>query len=135
MLLEIPAIEQHFSSHQEQVLRETKSYTYDVRWGFNAYVTCGNFTISGKVRSSVTLESMQAIKEILDEYPKTFSQLDLKTTKGYLIKSNACGFETATAKLKFLENINRQGWKPDYVTEREAIVNSMTVHEIRKIAA
>jgi zinc protease len=78
---------------------------------------------------------MQAIKEILDEYPKTFSQLDLKTTEEHLIKSNARGFETATAKLKFLENINRQEWKPDDVTEREAIVNSMTVHEIRKIAA
>ena len=87
--------------------------------------------IASGVRSNVTLESAQLIKSILHSYPKTFSDADLETTKGFLIKSNARAFETAEAKLKMLDNIGKYGWKYDYVKEREQIVKGMTVEQIR----
>ena len=70
------------------------------------------------------------MKSILQEYPKTFSEKDLETTKGFLIKSNARAFETADAKLNMLENIGKYGWKYDYVKGREQIVRGMTVQQI-----
>src|SRR4029079_997728 len=92
------------------------------------------FTIASGVRTNVTLESAQLIKSILEDYPKNYSDVDLATTKSFLIKSNARAFETAGAKLNMLENISKYGWKYDYVKDREAIVKGMTVEKIKGLS-
>lgn len=124
-----------FASQLTQQLREGKGYTYGINSGFGGSRTAGPFTVSSGVRSNVTLESTQLIKEILQNYGKNFSDADLETTKSFLIKSNARAFETAGAKLGMLDNISRYGWKPDYIKEREAIVKAMTVARIRELSA
>lgn len=124
-----------FASQLTQQLREGKGYTYGINSGFGGTRTAGPFTISSGVRSNVTLESTQLIKDILQNYGKNYSDADLETTKSFLIKSNARAFETAGAKLNMLDNISKYGWKPDYVKEREAIVNAMTVARIRELSA
>lgn len=124
-----------FASQLTQELREGKGYTYGIGSGFGGSRTPGPFTISSGVRSNVTLESTQLIKDILQNYGKNFSAGDLETTKSFLIKSNARAFETAGAKLDLLDNISYYGWKPDYVKEREAIVRSMTIERIRELSA
>lgn len=123
-----------FASRLTQELRESKGYTYGVRSGFSGSTAKGAFTISSGVRSNVTLESAQAIKQILEEYPKTFSDKDLATTKSFLIKSNARAFETSRAKLNMLSNMSEYGWESDYVKDREAIVNKMTKAQIKTLA-
>lgn len=123
-----------FASQLTQQLREGKGYTYGIRSGFEGTRSPGAFAISSGVRSNVTLESLQLIKEILDDYGKNYSAGDLDTTKSFLIKSNARAFETAFAKLNMLENISKFGWKYDYVKEREKIVNEMSVEKIRSLA-
>jgi zinc protease len=124
-----------FASQLTQQLREGKGYTYGINSGFGGTRTAGPFTVSSGVRSNVTLESTQLIKDILQNYGKNYSDADLETTKSFLIKSNARAFETAGAKLNMLDNISKYGWKPDYVKEREAIVKAMTVARIRELAA
>ncbi len=124
-----------FASRLTQQLRETKGYTYGINSGFSGTKTAGPFTIQSGIRSNVTLEATQLIKSILKEYPATFTDTDLETTKSFLIKSNARAFETAGAKLNMLENIGKYGWKYDYVKEREQIVKSMTVKQISDLAA
>ncbi len=124
-----------FASQLTQQLREGKGYTYGIRSGFSGSSIPGTFQISSGVRTNVTLESLQLVKEILDDYGKNYSDKDLETTKGFLIKSNARAFETAGAKLNMLENISSYGWKPDYVTGREEIVRGMTVEKIRELSA
>lgn len=123
-----------FASRLTQELRESKGYTYGIRSGFSGSTAKGVFTISSGVRSNVTLESAQAIKQILEEYPKTFSDKDLATTKSFLIKSNARAFETSRAKLNMLSNMSEYGWESDYVKDREAIVNKMTKAQIKTLA-
>lgn len=123
-----------FASRLTQELRESKGYTYGIRSGFSGSTAKGAFTISSGVRSNVTLESAQAIKQILEEYPKTFSDKDLATTKSFLIKSNARAFETSRAKLNMLSNMSDYGWESDYVKDREAIVNKMTKAQIKTLA-
>lgn len=124
-----------FASQLTQQLREGKGYTYGIGSGFSGTKIPGTFTISSGVRSNVTLESVQLVKSILEDYGKNYSALDLETTKGFLIKSNARAFETAGAKLGMLNNISKYGWKPDYVKEREKIVKSITVAEIKALSA
>lgn len=124
-----------FASQLTQQLREGKGYTYGINSSFAGTETAGPFTIGSGVRANVTLESLQLIKSILADYGKNFSDADLATTKGFLIKSNARAFETSGAKLGMLDNISSYGWKPDYVKQREQIVTGMTVQQIKDISA
>lgn len=123
-----------FASRLTQQLREGKGYTYGINSNFSGSKSTGDFTIAGSVRSNVTLESVQLLQQLLQDYAPTYSAADLETTKSFLIKSDARAFETAAAKLAMLENISKYGWTPNYVQEREQIVKSMTVPQIQALA-
>ncbi|HMS41988.1 MAG TPA: insulinase family protein, partial [Pyrinomonadaceae bacterium] len=124
-----------FASQLTQELRETKGYTYGINSGFSGTISPGAFTIASGVRTNVTLESAQLVKEILQNYGKNYNENDLSTTKSFLIKSNARAFETAFAKLGLLENISKYGFKYSYVKDREEIVKAMTVEQIKGLSA
>jgi zinc protease len=123
-----------FASRLTQELREGKGYTYGIRSGFSGTKSIGDFSISSGVRTNVTLESTQLIKKILQDFTVTYSDADLETTKSFLIKSNARAFETASAKLGMLDNISKYGWTANYVKEREKIVKTMTVDQIKTLS-
>jgi len=124
-----------FASRFTQTLREGKGYTYGINSGFSGSDSPGAFTISTGVRSNVTFESLQLIKKILDDFGRTYTDQDMATTKSFLTKSTARAFETSGAKLGMLNNISEYGWKPSYVKDRQEIVKSMTVDDIRRLAA
>lgn len=123
-----------FASRLTQELREGKGYTYGIRSGFSGSDIAGPFTISSGVRTNVTYESAALVKQILEEYPDTFTDEDLENTKSYLIKSSARQFETSGAKLNMLENISSYSWSPDYVRERQETVRSISKEEIQNMA-
>ncbi|MGY2134931.1 M16 family metallopeptidase [Hymenobacter sp. HD11105] len=123
-----------FASQLTQQLREGKGYTYGINSSFSGTKSPGAFVIGSSVRTNVTLESAQLIKSILQAYPKNYSEKELETTKGFLIKSNARAFETAGAKLTMLENISKYGWKYDYVKDRERTVKAMTVAQVQDLS-
>ena len=123
-----------FASQLMQQLREGKGYTYGVRSNFGGSTIQGPFTIQSNVRSNVTYESTALIKEILNNYGKNYSQDDLEVSKSFLIKSNARAFETARAKLGMLQNIASYNLPVDYAKQREAIVEAMTVEDIKALA-
>ena len=123
-----------FASRLTQELREGKGYTYGIRSGFYGTKAKGDFTISSSVRSNVTLESAHVVKKILEDYPSTFSDKDLETTKSFLIKSNARAFETTGAKLRMLSDMSSYGWKSEYVKNQENVVNTMTKERIKELA-
>ena len=124
-----------FASRLTQELREGKGYTYGIGSGFNGTDISGTFGIFSGVRSNITYEAIALIKDILEKYPDTFTDKDLETTKGFLLKSNARAFETLGAKLNVLQNIGDYNWNSDYVKQREAIVNAMTIDEIKRLAS
>ena len=123
-----------FASQLTQELREGKGYTYGIGSNFEGTSIPGPFTIRSGVRSNVTYESTALIKEILSNYGKNFSQEDLEVSKSFLIKSNARAFETSRAKLGMLENIADYDLDVDYAKEREAIVQAMTVEDVKTLA-
>lgn len=123
-----------FASQLTQQLREGKGYTYGIRSSFRGTKEKGPFMISSGVRSNITLEASQLVKQILENYAKNYNEKDLATTKGFLIKSNARAFETMRAKLRMLENISTYNLSPDYVKDREKIVSEMTIPRIKELA-
>ncbi len=123
-----------FASRLTQQLREGKGYTYGINSNFSGTNSAGPFTIASGVRSNVTLESTQLVKQILQDYPATYSAADLETTRNFLVKSNARAFETAGAKLGMLDNISKYGWRADYVKDRERIVKAMTLPQVQALS-
>ena len=123
-----------FASQLTQQLREGKGYTYGIGSSFSGTHAVGPFTIASGVRSNVTYESSQLIKDIVQDFAKNYSPDDLAITKSFLTKSNARAFETAGAKLNLLDNIMKYNWSPNYILEREKIVKEMTVEKIRSLA-
>ncbi|MES2893334.1 MAG: pitrilysin family protein [Bacteroidota bacterium] len=123
-----------FASQLTQQLREGKGYTYGINSGFAGTKSAGPFTISSSVRTNVTLESAQLVKDILKQYGTNYSDKDLETTKSFLVKSIARTFETGGSKLGMLENISKYGWKPNYVQERVMVVNNMTIENVRELS-
>ena len=74
-----------FASDLTQVLREGKGYTYGVGSSFQGGHYPGPFSIGTSVRSNVTLESMEIIRDMLETYGPTFDEEDLAATQGFLL--------------------------------------------------
>lgn len=123
-----------FASQLTQKLRESKGYTYGIFSSFFGTKDPGPFKVFSQIRSNVTLESAELIKEIIGNYAKNYSQQDLTTSKSFLIKSNARAFETANAKLGLLHNISKYDWPLDYVKQREQTVKNITVDNVKALA-
>ncbi len=124
-----------FASDLTQVLREGKGYTYGIGSGFSGTEFPGPFRISSGVRSNVTFESLELIKDIVERHGPEFDQKDLDATQGFLLKSNARAFETLGAKVGMLADISGYGFPTDYVLQREAIVRGMTIERIQELTA
>jgi len=123
-----------FASRLTQELREGKGYTYGISSFFSGSHAVGPFTIASGVRSNVTYESSQLVKDIVEKFGNSYTEADLVTTKSFLTKSNTRAFETAGAKLNLLDNVTKYNWSPDYVLQREKIVKNMTVEKIRSLS-
>jgi zinc protease len=123
-----------FASDLMQVLREGKGYTYGIGSFFRGTQYPGPFAISSGVRSNVTLESLELIKDIVERHGPEFDEEDLAVTQGFLIKNNAGAFETLNSKLGILSAMSSYGFDADYVLQREAIVREMTIERIRELA-
>ncbi|MFV8333767.1 M16 family metallopeptidase [Flavobacterium sp. GSP14] len=123
-----------FASQLTQQLREGKGYTYGISSSFSGSRNKGPFTIASGVRSNVTFESVNLIKNILIQYGKNFNDTDLEVTKGYLIKSNARAFETLSSKLEMLYDINNYNYSNDYAKQQENIVKKITIDELKKFS-
>ena len=124
-----------FASDLTQVLREGKGYTYGAGSGFRGGHYPGPFSVSSSVRSNVTLESLEIIRDMLETYGPTFDDEDLEATRGYLLRANARAFETLGAKLGVVRAVSDYGFAPDYVLRQEQTVRDMTVERVRELAA
>lgn len=123
-----------FASQLTQELREGKGYTYGIRSGFDGGKQKGPFIISTGVRTNITFDAAKLILEIIKKYPENFNEADLDITKGYMIKSNARKFETLNSKLAMLSEISSHNLDNDYIKKREAILEDLSILDIRKLA-
>ncbi|MGJ8684902.1 MAG: M16 family metallopeptidase [Nonlabens sp.] len=123
-----------FASLLTQQLREGKGYTYGIGSGFSGTDLSGSFRISSSVRTNVTYESADLVKDIVSNYGTNFSQEDLNVTKSYMIKSNARKLETAGAKLGMLDDMASYGFTADYLKKREQEVENMTIEDVKKLS-
>lgn len=123
-----------FASRLTQQLREGQGYTYGVRSGFNGGERFGTFNLSSAVRTNVTLEAFELARKIVAEYGDTFTAEDLEVTRSAMSRSRARAFETARAKLGVLQALGEIGLPADYLTREAAVIDDMTVEQVRALA-
>lgn len=123
-----------FASKLTQELREGKGYTYGIRSGFNGSNYVGPFSISSGVRTNITFEAVDLIKDIMSEYPGKFNEEDLEVTKSFMVKSNARRFETLNSKLEMLSDISNYNLDHDFIKQREQKVNNLHVQDVQQLA-
>ena len=123
-----------FASDLTQVLREQRGYTYGIGSGFSGTDIPGPFQISSSVRSNVTYEALDVIRQLVESHGPEFDETDLDATKSFLLRANARAFETGNAKLGLLGNMSWYGFPADYVLQREQIVRDMTIPDIQALA-
>ena len=123
-----------FASRLTQELREGKGYTYGIGSGFGGGESYGTFQIGSGVRANVTLEAAELTKKIVSDLATTYTPADLEVTKSFLTKSRARSFETTDAKLRYLGNIADYGLPLDYPKQEQAIVDAMTVDQVKALA-
>jgi len=123
-----------FASRLTQQLREGQGYTYGVGSGFAGGERFGQFALSGPMRSNVTLEASALARDIMRDYGATFTVEDLDVTRAAMSRSRARAFETAGAKLGVLANIGEIGLPADYLTREAAVIDTMTIDQIKALA-
>ncbi|MCG8606553.1 insulinase family protein, partial [bacterium] len=123
-----------FNSNLNMILREEKGYTYGARSRFSGSLHPGPFVASSAVKSNTTFESMKIFRDEIGKYREGISEEDLTFTKNALIKSNARRFETLGALMGMLNRIATYDLPTDYIKQREAIVQDVTLDEHQKLA-
>jgi zinc protease len=74
------------------------------------------------------------VKSILTDFGTTFTPADLEVTKSALSKGRARAFETSGAKLNYLAAIADYGLPVDYPKRDQAIIDALTVDQVRSLA-
>jgi len=124
-----------YTSRLNTELRVNKGYTYGIGSGFAGSKDRGVFTVGTSVRSNVTLESMQLIKDIVAGYGPGFTQADLDIMKGALLRGQALATETLSAKLGMVGQISAYGYPDDYLQRNAARIDAMSLEDFKRIAA
>ena len=123
-----------YTSKLNNTLRVEKGYTYGIRSSFAGGKDEGAFRIASSVRSNVTKESLELIKQIVADYGPGFTSEDLDVMKDALLRGQALKTETLSDKLSLIGQMSEFGYDADFKEENAARIAAMTLEDIKRIA-
>jgi len=124
-----------YTSKLNTTLRVEKGYTYGIRSGFTGREDRGLFNVRSSVRSNVTKESIDLIRDIVGNYGQDFTQEELDIMKGALLRGQALKNETLNDKLGMLNEISGYGYADDFRAQNAKAVEAMTLEDFKALAA
>lgn len=124
-----------FTSILNNEIRVKKGYTYGIGSSFSGDKYTGNFGLSTNVRADVTVESIESIKEIVENYGDNFTDEDLALVKDSLVRSQALQTESLSEKFGLLEQIAELGYSDNYLAEHSKLIQNMSLEEFKALAA
>jgi zinc protease len=116
-----------------QLLRIEKGYTYGAYSGIARSLEVAPFRVRTSVRSNVTLESLQLIRQELEGYAKVFDEEEMETTKYQIIRRNTQSFEPLNAKLGMLTAVSTYDLPLDYVLADQEELMAMDLAEFHRV--
>ena len=124
-----------YTSKLNSTLRVEKGYTYGIRSGFNGSEDRGTFNVRSSVRTNVTKESIELIRDIVGNYGKDFTQEELDIMKGALLRNQALKNETLRDKLGMLNELSGYGYPDDFRAQNAKAIEAMTLEDFKSLAA
>ena len=124
-----------YTSKLMSKLRLDKGYTYGIRSGFNGSEDRGTFNVRSSVRTNVTKESIELIRDIVGNYGKDFTQEELDIMKGALLRNQALKNETLRDKLGMLNELSGYGYPDDFRAQNAKAIEAMTLEDFKSLAA
>ena len=118
-----------------EVLRLQRGYTYGASSSFTSNLEAGYFHAASSVQGSSTKESVALFKEIVSNFADDYTQEKLDGVKGSMLRSNASAFETSQSLVGMLSAIRNNKLSDDYIAKEEAVVNAMTLEDLKAQAA
>jgi len=122
-----------FTSELNNELRVNKGYTYGARSGFSGGADRGRFSVSTSVRTNVTLESLELIRDILEGYGSNFDEARLDEMKQALLRQQALQNETLGSKLGILGDISTYGYPLDYQARNADALKALDLEQLRSL--
>ena len=116
-----------------QLLRIEKGYTYGASSGIVGTLDVGPWFAQTSVRANVTLESLELLRDQIQNYAATFTQDDVDVTQNQIIKGNTRAFESLNAKLGLLRRMSRLGLPPDFLERDQETLLGMTLDDFRDV--
>ena len=116
-------------------LRVDKGYTYGIRSGFNGGKDNGTFAVSTSVRTNVTKESVELIRDILANHGPETTEEQLTELKAALLRGQALKTESLNDKLGMLGEIDAYGYAPDFRAQNAKAIKAMTLEDFKRVAA
>ena len=124
-----------YTSKLNSTLRVEKGYTYGIRSGFNGSEDRGTFNVRSSVRTNVTKESIELIRDIVGNYGKDFTQEELDIMKGALLRNQALKNETLRDKLGMLNEMSGFGYADDFRAQNAKAIEAMTLEDFKALTA
>ena len=123
-----------YTSKLNTELRVNKGYTYGIRSAAAGDDAQGSFDIATGVRTNVTKESLELIRDIVAEHGRNMSDEELAALKESLMRGQALKTETLGDKLRLVQDISRNGLPDDVQAKRMARIQSMSAADAQALA-
>ncbi len=112
-----------------QTLREEKGYTYGAYSALPSRMNTSYLVALSSVRANVTRESMQTFQDILANYPASFDEETLETTRTMMLRSNALEYETLGDKIGILQSITTFDLPEDYLQQEMEVIRNINLDQ------
>jgi zinc protease len=123
-----------YTSQLMTELRVNRGWTYSIGSRFSGNRDRGTFFIASSVRSNVTRESLELIRDIVANFGPGFTDEDLAVLKGAALRGQALKNETLSAKLRVIHKISTFGYPDDFQARNAGRVEAMTLEQFQGIA-
>lgn len=125
-----------FSSQLMEEVREKRGLAYSVYSYLMPEDHAAVMLGSVATKNEAIAESLGVIRTVLKQMATTGpSETDLENAKKYLVGSYALRFDTSGKIASQLLGLQMEGFGPDYVENRNAMIEAVTLADIKRVAA
>ena len=124
-----------FTSRLNQMLRETKGWTYGAGSGYTGDKYTGRFQFSSGIRADVTDSALAEVMKEFNDYVKNGpTGEEVKFMQTAVAQSDALNYETGFQKANFIRRILEYNLPADFVQQQSKILKGMTAEQMKAIA-
>jgi len=116
-----------------QTLRIGKGYTYGAYSSLQSNKEVSPFVVRTSVRANATLQSLDIIKDMLNNYADDFGKEEVELTKNKVLKGQTRAYESLGAKLGLLRRMSKYNKAEDFLEKNQETLINMSANDYKDI--